>query len=86
MVLTLTPEHPALGNGLVLDGFNRLGSSGQTSVILALAILFAYLFLVALYEGWVIPVPVLLSVAVGVFAAFLGILYSELSVDLYARL
>jgi hypothetical protein len=31
-------------------------------------------------------VPLLLSVAVGVFAAFLGILYSELSVDLYARL
>jgi hypothetical protein len=34
----------------------------------------------------VIPVPVLIWVAVGVFAAFLGILYSELSVDLYARL
>ncbi len=28
--------------------------------------LFAYLFLVALYESWTIPVPVLLSVSVGV--------------------
>jgi multidrug efflux pump subunit AcrB len=61
-------------------------AAGQTNVVLALAILFAYLFLVALYESWVIPVPVLLSVAVGVFAAYLGILYSELSVDLYAQI
>ena len=32
------------------------------------------LFLVALYESWIIPVPVLLSVSVGVFGAFLAIL------------
>ena len=31
-------------------------------MILGLAVLFAYLFLVALYESWTIPVPVLLSV------------------------
>ena len=35
--------------------------------------LFAFLFLVALYESWMIPVPVLLSVAVGVLGAFVGI-------------
>jgi hydrophobe/amphiphile efflux-1 (HAE1) family protein len=61
-------------------------STGQTSVILALAILFAYLFLVALYESWVIPIPVLLSVAVGVFAAFLGIVIAGLALDLYAQI
>jgi hydrophobe/amphiphile efflux-1 (HAE1) family protein len=61
-------------------------ASGQTSVILALAILFAYLFLVALYESWVIPVPVLLSVTVGVFGAFGGILIGQLSLDLYAQI
>ncbi|MBV9635530.1 MAG: efflux RND transporter permease subunit, partial [Methylobacteriaceae bacterium] len=61
-------------------------STGQTSVILSLAILFAYLFLVALYESWVIPVPVLLSVAVGVFGAFGGILIAGLSLDLYAQI
>ena len=41
-------------------------AAGQTTVILGLAVLFAYLFLVALYESWTIPVPVLLSVTVGV--------------------
>lgn len=49
-------------------------ASGQTMIILSLALLFAYLFLVALYESWVIPIPVLLSVVVGVFGAFVGII------------
>ena len=37
-------------------------AAGQTGIVLGLAILFAYLFLVALYESWNIPLPVLLSV------------------------
>ena len=45
---------------------SRRRRPGQTSIILALAVLFAFLFLVGLYESWTIPVPVLLSVAVGV--------------------
>jgi hydrophobe/amphiphile efflux-1 (HAE1) family protein len=50
------------------------------------AILFAYLFLVGLYESWVIPVPVLLSVVVGVLGSMFGILISGLSIDLYAQI
>ena len=61
-------------------------ATGQTSVILALALLFAFLFLVALYESWIIPIPVLLSVAVGVFGAFGGIVLAGLSLDLYAQI
>src|SRR6202051_4963134 len=61
-------------------------AAGQTSYILALAVLFAYLFLVALYESWMIPIPVLLSVTVGVLGAFFGLLYSGLSLDLYAQI
>ena len=48
--------------------------------------LFAYLFLVALYESWMIPIPVLLSVTVGVLGAFAGMLLSGLSLDLYAQI
>ena len=44
-------------------------ASGQTGIVLGLAVLFAYLFLVALYESWNIPIPVLLSVSVGVLGA-----------------
>jgi HAE1 family hydrophobic/amphiphilic exporter-1 len=61
-------------------------ASGQTGVILALALLFAFLFLVALYESWVIPVPVLLSVTAGVFGAFAGILVAGLALDLYGQI
>ncbi|GAC1338307.1 MAG: multidrug efflux RND transporter permease subunit [Acetobacteraceae bacterium] len=61
-------------------------ASGQTTYILALAVLFAYLFLVALYESWVIPISVLLSVTVGVLGAFVGMLIGGLSLDLYAQI
>ena len=61
-------------------------ASGQTGKLLGLAVLFAYLFLVALYESWVIPVPVLLSVSVGVLGAFVGLQIAGLSLDLYAQI
>nr|WP_313372377.1 multidrug efflux RND transporter permease subunit [Brucella intermedia] len=61
-------------------------ASGQTAMILALALLFAYLFLTALYESWTIPVPVLLSVSVGVLGAFLGIWISGTTLDLYGQI
>ena len=61
-------------------------ASGQTGSILALAVLFAYLFLVALYESWMIPIPVLLSVTVGVLGAFVGLWLIGLSLDLYAQI
>ncbi|MFO1055875.1 MAG: multidrug efflux RND transporter permease subunit [Dongiaceae bacterium] len=61
-------------------------ASGQTGIILGLAVLFAYLFLVALYESWVIPIPVLLSVVVGGLGAFAGIMIAKLSLDLYAQI
>ncbi|MDW6024040.1 multidrug efflux RND transporter permease subunit [Mesorhizobium sp. BAC0120] len=65
--------------------FQEQRASGQTGIILGLAILFAYLFLVALYESWVIPVPVLLSVTTGVTAAFAGVLWAGLTLDLYGQ-
>jgi hydrophobe/amphiphile efflux-1 (HAE1) family protein len=61
-------------------------ASGQTGIILALAVLFAYLFLVALYESWAIPIPVLLSVVVGVLGSYLGIKIARLNLDLYGQI
>src|SRR5258708_27866458 len=61
-------------------------ASGQPGIILALAVLFAYLFLVALYESWMIPVPVLLSVVVGVLGSYLGIKIAGLNLDLYGQI
>src|SRR5271167_2413539 len=61
-------------------------ASGQTGIILALAVLFAYLILVALYESWTIPIPVLLSVVVGVLGSYLGIKIAALNLDLYGQI
>jgi hydrophobe/amphiphile efflux-1 (HAE1) family protein len=66
--------------------FQEYEAQGQTGPILALAVVFAFLFLVALYESWIIPLPVLLSVAVGVLGAYAGILIAGLTLDLYAQI
>ena len=66
--------------------YQEVAASGQTGAILGLAVMFAFLFLVGLYESWMIPVPVLLSVPVGVLGAFVGILIWHLSLDLYAQI
>ena len=74
-------------------GFEWTGSayqeheaSGQTGPILAMAVVFAFLFLVGLYESWIIPIPVLLSVVVGVLGSYAGILIAGLTLDLYAQI
>jgi multidrug efflux pump subunit AcrB len=66
--------------------YQEVAATGQTGAILGLAVLFAFLFLVALYESLIIPVPVLLSVPIGVLGAFLGILVFHLSLDLYGQI
>ena len=48
-------------------------NQGQIVGLMALAMLFAYLFLVAQYESWSIPVPVMLTVATAVLGAMLGV-------------
>jgi hydrophobe/amphiphile efflux-1 (HAE1) family protein len=66
--------------------FQEKRAEGKTGIILGFALLFAYLFLVALYESWIIPVPVLLSVSVGVLGAFAAIVFGGLTLDLYAQI
>ncbi len=80
---TLAPGYSFEWTG---TAYQEASATGQTGYILALAILFAYLFLVGLYESWVIPIPVLLSVSVGVFGSFLGIMIAGLALDLYAQI
>ena len=66
--------------------FQEQQASGQTGTILGLAVLFAYLFLVALYESWTIPIPVLLSVVAGVLGSFIAIKLAGLNLDLYGQI
>ncbi len=61
-------------------------SAGQTAIVLSLAILFAYLFLVALYESWNVPIAVLCSVAGAVMAAVFGVWIAGSSIDVYVQI
>ena len=66
--------------------FQEKRAEGQTTIVLGFAILFAYLFLVGLYESWSIPVPVLLSVSVGIVGSFAGLVLGGLTLDLYGQI
>ena len=60
-------------------------ASGQTFLIFAMAFIFAYLFLVGLYESWIIPLPVMLSIIIGVLGAISMLWLMDLTNDLYAQ-
>ena len=66
--------------------FQEKRAEGQTTIVLGFAILFAYLFLVGLYESWTIPVPVLLSVSIGIVGSFVGLVLCGLTLDLYGQI
>jgi len=64
----------------------QIESAGQTTIVLGLAVVFAYLFLVALYESWMIPIPVLLSVVVSMLGAIAALWALGMSFTLYAQI
>ena len=60
--------------------------AGNTIILLfGMAFLFAYLFLVALYESWVLPVSVMLSIIIGFCGAILMLFLRGITNDLYAQ-
>ena len=68
-------------------------NSGAAAPLLVLAVLFGYLFLVAQYESWTIPLPVMLSIFVAVFGALVGLRFwgimatgAPYSLSIYAQL
>jgi multidrug efflux pump subunit AcrB len=77
---------PGYGGEWTDTAFQEKRAEGWTGIILGFAVLFAYLFLVALYESWNIPIPVLLSVSIGIFGCFGAIVLLGLTLDLYAQI
>ena len=77
---------PGFGGDWTDTAFQEKRAEGQTTIVLGFAILFAYLFLVGLYESWTIPVPVLLSVSVGIVGSFVGMAIGGLTLDLYGQI
>ncbi len=69
--------------GITYQEERNEGSSGP---LILLALVFGYLFLVAQYESWTIPVPVMLSIFVAICGALIGLELFGLSLSIYAQL
>ena len=65
--------------------YQEKNASGN-GIIFAMALIFGYLFLVAQYESWSIPVPVILSVVVAILGALAGLLIAGQTLSVYAQL
>lgn len=61
-------------------------SGGQIGFILSLALIFVYLFLVALYESWMLPVAVMLISPVAIVGGLLFQYVFGLSLDIYCQI
>ena len=61
-------------------------SQGQIGPILAMSLVFVYLFLVALYESWMLPVAVLLISPIALVGALFFQYVAGYSLDLYSQI
>ena len=78
-------EHLPENIGVEWSGlsFQEKQAGGQTGMVLALVFMFVFLFLAALYESWMVPVAVLLSLPVAALGAYLGVWGCGLENDVY---
>jgi len=66
--------------------FQQLAAGNLAPMLFGLAIIFVYLFLVAQYESWMIPLAVLLSVPVAVLGALVAVLVASSTINLYTQI
>ncbi|MBK8175195.1 MAG: multidrug efflux RND transporter permease subunit [Rhodospirillales bacterium] len=66
--------------------FQEIRAGQKAPVLFALAIVFAYLFLVAQYESWSIPLSVMLCVPLAAAGAVAGLLIAHINNDIYAQI
>ncbi len=61
-------------------------NEGKIVSLLMISLLVAYLFLVAQYESWTMPISVMLSVATATLGAILALKLSNMSLNIYCQL
>jgi hydrophobe/amphiphile efflux-1 (HAE1) family protein len=66
--------------------YQELQSAGQESSAFLFAIVFSYLFLVALYESWTLPLSVMLPVAFALLGGLLGVMLRGMALDVYGQI
>lgn len=80
---TLPPGYTYAWSGMT---YQEQSAGGQVLFILCIALVFGYLFLVAQYESWTMPMGIILSLPVALLGALLGVWIMQISVSIYTQL
>lgn len=83
MVNSLGKDYGIAWTGLSLQ---EVETSGLAFILIGLALIFSYLFLVALYESWLVAFSVILSNIFAVLGALVGLMLLGLPLSIYAQL
>ena len=79
----LGQDYKIAWTGLSLQEVEAAGLAG---ILIALALVFCYLFLVALYESWMLAFSVMFSTVFAILGALIGLHIMSLSLSIYAQL
>lgn len=84
----IAKEHLPENIGIEWSGlsYQEKKAEGQMGLVMTLVFLFVFLFLAALYESWLVPISVLLSLPVAALGAYLGIWVFGLDNDIYFQI
>lgn len=66
--------------------FQEREAGGKVGFLFALALVFAYLFLVGQYESWNIPISIILSIPVATLGALVGLWVLNMPLSIYAQI
>ncbi|MDR2612798.1 MAG: efflux RND transporter permease subunit [Deltaproteobacteria bacterium] len=77
---------PDMGFEWTGSTYQERESAGQTVYLFILSFTFAYLFLVALYESWTIPLGVIISVSAAIYGAMMAVKLTGFSMGLYVQI
>lgn len=66
--------------------YQEKGNDGKLGALMLFALIFGYLFLVAQYESWTVPLPVMVSVAFATLGGVLGLIITGTALSIYAQL
>jgi len=77
---------PACKIGWTNMSYQEKENQGQIVLMMLLACIFAYLFLVGQYESWTIPISIMMAVAFAIGGAIIGLALTHGSLSIYAQL
>lgn len=83
LIKTMPKKYNISWTGLSLQ---EVKTQGEAAALICLAIVFCYLFLVALYESWMLAFSVIFSTVFAIFGALSGLYFMGQSLSIYAQL